>query len=315
MTITGGRSSSGNGGLENRGTLTLTGVVVSGNDAAYLHGAISNSGTLTLTESQVSSNSGLGIFNEGTATLRETIVSGNTWSDGGGVHNAADGVLFLIDSTLSGNVAQYAGGGLFNAGAAQLTNTTVTDNRVESFGIESGGGGIMNFLYADLTLLNSTVSGNHAIDNGGGIANSGIATLLHCTVSGNDGGAIQHAPYGGPPESMMIANSIVEGTCSSADGIVSAGHNLESPGDTCGFDVPSDQVSVPTEALNLGPLDDNGGPTLTHTPERPSDVIDVIDPEDCLDADGQPLTTDQRGVERPQGRDCDVGAVEVIPEP
>lgn len=315
LTITGGYLSSGGGGLENRGSLTLTGVVVSGNYGVYLHGAISNSGTLTLTESQVSNNSGLGIFNDGTATLRQTIVSGNSWSDGGGVHNAADGVLFLIDSTLSGNVAQYAGGGLFNAGAAQLTNTTVTDNTVESFGRESGGGGIMNFLYAELTLINSTVSGNHAIDNGGGIANSGIATLVHCTVSGNDGGAIQHAPYGGPRESMMIANSIVDGTCSSADGTASAGHNLESPGNTCGFDDPSDQVSVPTEALNLGPLGDNGGPTLTQALERPSDAIDVIEPEDCLDADGQPLTTDQRGVERPQGQDCDVGAVEVAMNP
>jgi hypothetical protein len=99
---------------------------------------------------------------------------------------------------------------------------------------------------------------------------------------------------------------------------VSGGHNIESPGDTCGFDQPTDQVNVSTEDLNLGPLADNGGPTMTHallTEPAPSVAIDWILAENCVDADGQPLTTDQRGEPRPEtgGTMCDIGAFEVQP--
>ena len=61
----------------------------------------------------------------------------------------------------------------------------------------------------------------------------------------------------------------------------------------------------------LGPLQDNGGPTMTHALGPGSVAIDHIPAVDCVDADGAPLTTDQRGVTRPQGDACDVGAVEM----
>ena len=95
----------------------------------------------------------------------------------------------------------------------------------------------------------------------------------------------------------------------------SDGGNIESPGNTCGFDDLIDQVNVSAGQLNLGLLEDNGGTTLTHAPEPPSFAIDAIDPEDCVDAEGQPLTSDQRGATRPQGPRCDVGAVEVTADP
>jgi hypothetical protein len=182
-------------------------------------------------------------------------------------------------------------------------------------GIESGGGGILNYLDAQLTLINSTVSGNTAPDNGaGGIGNSGALTLIHNTVSRNVGRDIMDGLYSSI-SSIQFANNLVEGSCFVSYGISSSGHNIESPGDTCDFNDPTDQVSIPTGELNLGPLRDNGGPTLTQAPQRPSVAIDWIDPENCVDVEGQPLTTDQRGVDRPQGLGCDVGAVEVTPEP
>jgi hypothetical protein len=96
---------------------------------------------------------------------------------------------------------------------------------------------------------------------------------------------------------------------------LSGGGNLESPGDTCGFDQPTDQVNVSAEDLNLGPLQDNGGPTQTHALLPGSVALDKIPEADCLDADGAPLTTDQRGEPRPEtgGTMCDVGAFEVQP--
>jgi hypothetical protein len=95
--------------------------------------------------------------------------------------------------------------------------------------------------------------------------------------------------------------------------ITSLGYNIESPRDTCGFDQPTDQVNVTAEQLKLGALADNGGPTQTHMLGLGSVAIDQIPAEDCVDADGAVLTTDQRGEPRPEtgGAMCDVGAFEL----
>ena len=101
------------------------------------------------------------------------------------------------------------------------------------------------------------------------------------------------------------ANSIVAGNTADSGsncsgGVTSAGHNLDS-GVVCGFSAPGDLSSTdPT----LGPLQDNGGPTPTHALLADSPAIDAGDPVGCPG-------TDQRGVRRPQGAGCDIGAVEV----
>jgi hypothetical protein len=111
---------------------------------------------------------------------------------------------------------------------------------------------------------------------------------------------------------MTLTNTLVDGDCSVGDesSITSGGHNIESPGDTCGLDTNvGDQVKVTPQ--QLGPLQDNGGPTMTHallTEPTVSVAIDVIPVEDCVDAEGEPLTTDQRG--QPRDSLCDVGAFE-----
>jgi hypothetical protein len=116
-----------------------------------------------------------------------------------------------------------------------------------------------------------------------------------------------------------------QGTVVDADCVIernatttSNGYNIESRGNTCGFNQPTDQVDMTAEQLNLGPLEDNGGPTMTHALGEGSVAIDVIPEEDCVDADGEPLTTDQRGEPRPDwtfkpSPRCDVGAFEVQP--
>jgi len=79
------------------------------------------------------------------------------------------------------------------------------------------------------------------------------------------------------------------------------------------FEDPSDLGAVRADDLALGLLQDNGGPTQTHALGAGSVAIDVIPAEDCVDADDEPLTTDQRGEPRPGGTMCDVGAFEVQP--
>jgi hypothetical protein len=115
---------------------------------------------------------------------------------------------------------------------------------------------------------------------------------------------------------MTVRNTIVAGNgnpgsrqCNFA-APTSLGHNIDQ-GDSCGFDQPTDQENTDAE---LGPLDEEGGspahPLLVGSP-----AIDAIPLDDCLDSEDMPLLTDQRGVDRPQGSACDIGAVELVPEP
>jgi len=102
---------------------------------------------------------------------------------------------------------------------------------------------------------------------------------------------------------VTVAGTIIHGDCIGL--MLSAGYNIESPRGTCGFNQTGDERFVTTEQLRLGPLQDNGGPTMTHTLGAGSVAIDHIPAVDC-DVDD-----DQRGVARPQGPACDVGSVEM----
>ena len=281
-------------------------------------GGIANEGTLTLTNSTVSGNSAGeaasgGIWNGGTMTISNSTVSGNSAGDVafGGIWNV--GTMALTNSTVSGNsVGAFGVNGILNdSGMLTVTNCTVSENTGGTFG------GIWND--GTMALTNSTVSGNSA-ESSGGISNSGDGTLTmtNSTVSGNtaeSGASIVNFADEFLSGSLFISNSLIDGDCEGIPQgppeINSNGYNIESPGDTCGFDRGTDQVTVNPDDLKLEPLADNGGPTETHTLLPGSVAIDVIPEAECLDVDGKPLTTDQRGVTRPQGAACDVGALEM----
>jgi len=244
---------------------------------------------------------------------RFTITGGATIPDveeGGGIRN--HGTLTVTDSTVSGNTAEQ-GAGILNFGTVALTSSTVSGNTSRTWG-----GGITNWARATLTITTSTVSGNTATgenpSGGGGILNSGTATITNSTVSGNtaDRGGSAISTF---EESLTLVNTLIDGNClidppeEFPGELVSEGGNLESPGDTCGFDQPGDQANVSADNLKLGPLADNGGPTMTHALGAGSAAIDAIPEADCG------VTTDQRGLPRPEpgGTMCDVGAFEVQP--
>ena len=85
--------------------------------------------------------------------------------------------------------------------------------------------------------------------------------------------------------------------------------------DTCGFDQATDDVATPNDP-GLGTLGANGGPTQTMLPQPESPVIDAIPAAACQTGVASGITVDQRGVTRPQGPGCDIGAVEVeVPAP
>ena len=286
-TVSGNTAPYGGGILSAEGVLTLTNSTVSGNNArggiVGIGGGILNfAGPLTLTNSTVSGNTaedlGGGIFNDdgipnnGTVTLTNSTVSGNTVGGaGGGILN--HGTVTLTNSTVSGNTVGGAGGGILNDGTLTLTNSTVSGNTADN----SGGG--MSNACGTVTLTNSTVSGNTVVGGeGGGIHTSGTLTLTNGTVSDNaaDSGSAIYAPDSAgetcplPPIPFLveIANSLIRGDCAqdeqSGATWTSIGYNIESPGDTCGFDQTGDQSGISAVLLDLQPLANNGGPTQTH---------------------------------------------------
>jgi len=258
---------------------------------------------MTITRGAASGDGG-GIYNDGTLALTGATVSSNrSGADGGGIWN--EGTLTLTECTVTGNTAAASGGGIENrSGIVELNRSTVSSNAAMAGGggaIESGGGG------AQLLLINTTVSGNVPTAGRGAIENDAWAVVFSSTL--------QQLPVGN--ERYVLAgsgwvefrNTILHGECAGWS-VDSYGGNIESPGDTCGLWAWEDQPLVPEVELNLGPLEKNGGPTLTHLPGQGSVAIDQIELWACMDANWEPLETDQRGVGRPRGDLCDVGSVE-----
>lgn len=213
-----------------------------------------------------------------------TITNGATTGSGGGIR--VDSTLVLSNSTVNGNFAGSVGGGIENnGGSATLTNVTISGNRANASGggLESSG---------SATLNNVTVTGNTAdadanvfsADGGGFRRFSGTLNLQDTIVAGNtDASPPAEAPdcFGAP---------------------TSLGNNLIGTTKGCGF-VPAGGDLPDVDAL-LGPLADNGGGTFTHA---------LLAGSPAIDRGSGCAPTDQRGVPRPQGAACDVGAYELVP--
>jgi hypothetical protein len=169
-------------------------------------------------------------------------------------------------------------------------------------------------------MINCTISGN--VVNGGGGGGGGIwiddSTLFmtNCTLSGNSstGGWTESGAIWKAGGTVVLTNTLIDGGCFLEFDLQSGGGNLESPGNSCGFTHASDQTGVSPDALNLGGLADNGGPTLTHALLAASAAIDSGLNVACP-------AVDQRDRPRPQDGDgdgiavCDVGAYEAGSEP
>jgi CSLREA domain-containing protein len=240
---------------------------------------------------------GGGIENRGTLILRGTTVRNNVADLAGGIFNPGPGNLTLGDTTVSDNVASGgSGGGIYSSGSLTLERCTVSGNRTGA-----SGGGIENL--GTLILTNSTFSGNTGFSGGG--LDAGVATITNCTITGN------HATWGGgifiggaltQLKNTIVAYNTADGSGGDCigGGATLLGHNLDSDAN-CGFTGPGDFSGV--DPL-LGSLGDNGGPTQTRA---------LLDGSPAINAGGDcpPPSTDQRGVGRPQGAACDLGAFEL----
>ena len=322
--------------LSRGGTLTVSNSSFSGNSATY-GGAISEDGaTLTVTNTAFTNNSagleggGIVVWNTGTIVVSNSRFSGNSAGNGGGIYirrsflTVANGVFTdnsaggsggaidifgdwtstsVVESTFSNNSAGSWGGGI----AAYKSLLSVGNSTFSENSAGDGGGISVNgssLLLADLWVNNSTFSGNRAENEGGGIfiyaTGSGVS---NSTFSGNSAGTEGGGISVSFRASMSIANTIVANSLSGgncAGAIDNGGNNLDS-GTTCGWG--STFPSMSNTDPRLGLLADNGGPTQTHALLDGSPAINKGNAAVCGEAD-------QRGVPRPQGIRCDIGAFE-----
>lgn len=337
------------GDLDITGVLTITGagtansIIQAGTDATngidrVLH--VLSSSNLTVQNVQIRygragsgaaphiNGGGIYVAENSLLTVENCTIAYNQGANSGGVYGAEDTTVNINNSIISNNYSHSSGGGLGSRGTANIrdttfernagifggaisvsngpaniANSTFSENSAIEFdwrppGDDAVGGAISN--YGELTIRNSTISANTAINEGGGVYNSGEMYISNCTITDNGsptGGGI--FDLGGV---VTVTNSIIAanagGNCSGA--IISNDYNIDSD-NTCDLTQPNDQANIDPM---LDSLADNGGPTWTHALSPGSLAINT---GNCS---GGIITKDQRGVTRPQGYACDIGAYE-----
>ena len=269
--------------------VTITGGRTGSDSAAAIDVGV---GTLTLTRSRVTDNVGNGVIQviTGALTLDDSRVDNNVGTNGGGILIGNLATATLIDSVVDSNSASFDGGAIVTAGT--------------------------------LTVVNSTISGNSAAGDGGGIfASSGTTNLYNVTISNNtaDAFSTNNGDGGGVSGTgtVNIRNSIIAGNfdgtsagtqhpdCSGT--LTSQGYNLIQSTIGCTIN-GSPRGNITGVNPDLGPLQGNGGNTLTHALQTGSPAIDAGNPSGCADQNSVDLTTDQRGYARIGI--CDMGAYE-----
>ncbi len=225
----------------------------------------------------------------------------------------SSGALTFENVTITGGEKTAgAGGGVFSAGSVTVRNSTITGNSAVT------GGGIFSTGSTGATVINSTITGNQATSTGGGVTALDV-TLVYATIAGNT------APTGANIEiiafdSLTSFGSVVALPLGGGENCnfqpvpvtISNGFNFSDDA-SCGFTGTGDRENAGDPGL--GPLASNGGPTQTMLPQTGSPLIDGVPTASCQADGASGITTDQRGVTRPQLGGCDIGAVEVEAPP
>ena len=272
--------------------VSLEGMTIRDGEAEIGGGIYNDGGDLRLAFTRV-------MENEATSALAR----------GGGIFSEA-GSLRISDSAIAGNDVQSSqnsgqGGGMYvYAGNVLLSHSTVADNESNLYG-----GGISASGYVDFHIFNSTISHNEATYSGG-IAAGRYAKFLieNSTIAANEGGS--GAGIAASLAAITLRNTIIAhngiGNCTNDGGqYESRGYNLDND-DSCHLTAETD---LPNEEPSLLPLGDYGGATAVHALAAGSVAINA---GSCFDDGGNFLPDDQRGIPRPQGDNCDIGAYEWV---
>lgn len=303
-------------------TAVLDGFVITGGDASGGNQYQSNGGGLICKDSKV--------------TVRNCSFTANRAKErGGAVAIENDGPSFE-NSLFNRNSSGLQGGAvLVNKASPSFLNCTFRINEAEE-----SGGAIYNYDGSSPTIIGCTFSKNRSQSNGGGIANvDGCHPLIvNCTFTQNEatskGGGVFNSDSFGDPSNPSIINCTLTGNevpgSMNGGGIYNYGENfavitncilwgnlgtdiVNGPGATptvtyCVIEQGVQGNTIIIEDPKLGPLTDNGGPTLTHALGTGSSAIDSGTPATAPDVD-------QRGRPRPQGGGFDIGSYEADAAP
>ncbi len=241
------------------------------NGAGY---AAVGGGGIAMTDSRVENTRGSkGVLGTDVQLTRCAIIA----SAEGGIDLAGAGII--VDSTIAGNTGNAGAGIQCYPGSLRIRNSTIAGNATL---VDGMGGGIYAY---DCTLVldNVTIAGNQASE-GGGI----------------------HADYGGVQmRNTIVADNVAPVGPDCYGTVMSLGYSLVSTLSGCA--ISTDDNNIYGAVAKLGPLTDNGGPAPT---KLPLDGSAAIDAGSCIDSEGAAVSTDQRGVARPIGATCDIGAIE-----
>jgi len=313
--VTGARAATGGnaggGAISNQGTLTVSNCTFSAD--------LATGGLGTGTTGNGGNSEGGAIFNNGTLTVTNSTFSANLATGGDAEHNGNGGV--------------GEGGAVFNSGTVTVTNSTFSANQApagnsDADGTGGNGEGGAVFTNGTVTVTNSTFSANRATggvgtggssdghgDGGAIFANGTLTTVINSTFSGNEaiseslGASIDND---GATATVRLQGTILAESTGGNDNcggtITDGGYNISNDS-SCEFSATGSLNSTNPELSSLG---SNGGPTDTIALESTSPAIAKILPADCTYANGDALTTDQRGYGRPAPgqTDCCIGAYE-----
>jgi predicted outer membrane repeat protein len=282
ITFVGNAGDTGGGMYNNSSSPSLTNVTFVGNTANYgggMYNFSSNPSFTNVTFIGNTANEGGGMYNLSSSPSLTTITfSSNTGNiSGGGLINDLSSPS-LTNVTFSGNTAPE-GGGMYNRNSSfsSLTNVTFSSNTA------GYGGGMYTTNTSHPNLTNVTFSGNTASTSGGGIFVTGLGSSLNLknVIIANSGNG--DCVLANLATTTSVTNNLIESTgpnsCGLANGVDG---NITGPDPNLGT-LTGSPAYFP---LNAGSLAINAG-TNTGCP-----------------------STDQRGVARPEGTNCDIGAYE-----
>ena len=276
--------------------------VVTGANGATLDGFTITAGNANSAGSPYNRGGGMYSFSSNPTLSNVIFYSNSATSYGGGVYIDTSSPTFT-DVTFSGNSAAYGGGICNTSSDPTLTNVTFSVNTATQ------GGGMINYSSSP-TLTNITFSANTATLGGGMLNNSSTPTLTNVTFSGNTATTYGGGMYNSISSSPLIRNTIFWGDIAASGG-AQIYNSVASATPTLSFSVVQGNCPAGSTCDNiiitdplLGTLGNYGGSTQTISLLAGSSAIDTGDNSVCP-------ATDQRGVIRPQGLKCDIGAYEV----
>jgi hypothetical protein len=331
LTITNGaggpvQEGTGGGGiLANGASLQISDCTISANQANFGAGIYANDTDLDIENSSIIDNVGQGDDAQGGGIYYESAKGKN---------------LKIVSSTIDGNSASFRGGGVQLYGgvpprsSAEILDSTISDNTTDNTTSIPAGGAGLDLIFAKLTMLNSTISGNDAagvVGEGGAMQTTlSDVSMDNVTVANNSAGEAAGGidantlagciGCGRIKQKLVISNTIIADNqapvapdCLSGlpqRPIISAGYNLIGDSSDC---VLNGQTGHDLEGNPLlGPLQNNGGTTDTQALLSGSPALGAGDPAKSNEdgRDHRCLASDQIGTPRPEG-ECDIGAYQV----